>query len=412
MHEWGGLTRFANSVDPPEHVARGHRRSASASSRRAGSASPRRTTSRPKGARRARPRARSRWRGVAVPDPLFPGLAPPAPAPGARTGSTRRPPSLARRTRRGRRGTGRRGRRRVPRPRARRDRPPPRSRWRTPRDSSATRRHRRPRVTTVVSGGDGGAGTAEDARRRVGRVDPAAVGRRAFEKARDSQTPRTSSPARYEVVLEPLAVSTLVGFLGTWRSAGARIAEGRSRLHRARRGSRSRRRSVTIVDDALAPGALGLPVRLRGNAEAARDADRRRGVPRRRATTGGAPGRPARESTGHALPAPNPEGPFPLNLFLEPGDASARGHDRGDRARAAGDAVPLLERRAPARDRRSPGMTRDGTWLIEDGEIAAPGEEPPVHAVDPGGALGDVDGRSRPGARERVLLLRARASRR
>src|SRR5204862_197371 len=28
------------------------------------------------------------------------------------------------------------------------------------------------------------------------------------------------------------------------------------------------------------------------------------------------------ESTGHALPPPNPEGPFPLNLFLGTGDAS------------------------------------------------------------------------------------------
>ena len=32
------------------------------------------------------------------------------------------------------------------------------------------------------------------------------------------------------------------------------------------------------------------------------------------------------------------------------------------------------------------GMTRDGTFLIEDGEIAASRQELPVHAVDPGGA--------------------------
>ena len=28
------------------------------------------------------------------------------------------------------------------------------------------------------------------------------------------------------------------------------------------------------------------------------------------------------ETTGHALPPPNPEGPFPLNLFMGPGDSS------------------------------------------------------------------------------------------
>src|SRR5439155_15572235 len=68
-------------------------------------------------------------------------------------------------------------------------------------------------LSTVVSGGDGGAGTAEVATGSVGAIDPAAVGARAFGKARDSQGPMDLPPGRYEVVLEPLAVSTLVGFL-------------------------------------------------------------------------------------------------------------------------------------------------------------------------------------------------------
>ena len=32
-------------------------------------------------------------------------------------------------------------------------------------------------------------------------------------------------------------------------------------------------------------------------------------------------------------------------------------------------------------------MTRDGTFLIEHGEVVGPGQELPLHAVDPRGAL-------------------------
>ena len=49
-------------------------------------------------------------------------------------------------------------------------------------------------ITTVVSGGDGGAGTAEEAHRPSADLDAAAIGRRAFQKARDSQRPQDLEP--------------------------------------------------------------------------------------------------------------------------------------------------------------------------------------------------------------------------
>ena len=54
------------------------------------------------------------------------------------------------------------------------------------------------------------------------------MGRRAFQKARDSQRPQDLEPGRYEVVLEPLAVSTLVAFLSFMAFGGKAIEEGRS----------------------------------------------------------------------------------------------------------------------------------------------------------------------------------------
>src|SRR4029453_5875809 len=77
------------------------------------------------------------------------------------------------------------------------------------------------------------------------------------------------------------------------------------------------------------------------------------------------------ESTGHALPPPNPMGPFPLNLFLSPGEASMEdliaSTKRGllvSRFHYSNVVHPI--------ETTITGMTRDGTWLIEDGEIKYP----------------------------------------
>src|SRR5439155_21100798 len=61
-------------------------------------------------------------------------------------------------------------------------------------------------VTTVVSGGEGGAGYSETWAPRFGELDVEAVGARAAAKAHDSQGPRDLDPGQYEVVLEPTAV--------------------------------------------------------------------------------------------------------------------------------------------------------------------------------------------------------------
>jgi len=78
-----------------------------------------------------------------------------------------------------------------------------------------------------------------------------------------------------------------------------------------------------------------------------------------------------KETTGHALPAPNPEGPLPLNLFMETGDASVEemiaATQRGLLVTRFhySNIVNLVESSIT-------GMTRDGTFLIEDGHIVGP----------------------------------------
>jgi predicted Zn-dependent protease len=76
-------------------------------------------------------------------------------------------------------------------------------------------------------------------------------------------------------------------------------------------------------------------------------------------------------STGHALPAPNPWGPFPFNLSMAPGetprDELIGGLERG-----------LLVTRfhytnvVHPKQVKVTGMTKDGLFLVEDGRITSP----------------------------------------
>jgi len=82
-------------------------------------------------------------------------------------------------------------------------------------------------------------------------------------------------------------------------------------------------------------------------------------------------GREGKQSTGHALPAPNSYGPMPLHLFLAAGDADhaalLRGIDRGLWVTRFHYVNVVQPTKAILT-----GMTRDGTFLIENGEISRP----------------------------------------
>lgn len=224
-------------------------------------------------------------------------------------------------------------------------------------------------ITTVVSGGEGGHGFAEVFEAAASSVDPIAVGKRAASKAVDSQSPRDVEAGRYAVVLEPSAVSTLVGFLA-WIGFGGRALAERRSCFSGKEGKQVAAPAVSIYDDATAPGTLGLPFDFEGvprsHVDLIREGVFLGGVyDLRTAKQAGV------ESTGHALPPPNPEGPFPLNLFMEPGDSSVE-------EMIAATEQGLLVTRFHYTNVVHPiestitGMTRDGTFLIRDGEIAHP----------------------------------------
>jgi PmbA protein len=224
-------------------------------------------------------------------------------------------------------------------------------------------------VTTVVTADEGGSGFAETFAYSLGEVDPGDVGRRAATKAAASRRPIDLEPGRYPVVLEPAAVSTLVGFLAWIGFGGRLLAEERS-CFSGKQGQQVAQPAITIYDDATSPDTLGLPFDFEGTPRRRVDLIRE-GVfldgvyDRRTARQAG------KETTGHALPPPNPEGPFPLNLFMEPGEASVEdmiaSTDRGllvTRFHYSNVVHPL--------ESTITGMTRDGTFLVESGEVTRP----------------------------------------
>ncbi|MDP9297739.1 MAG: TldD/PmbA family protein [Actinomycetota bacterium] len=224
-------------------------------------------------------------------------------------------------------------------------------------------------LTTVISGGEGGNGFAEVFSGDATTIDPEAVGARANEKAIRSQRPSPLDPGTWTVVLEPSATATLVGFLAWVGFGGRDYLEGRS-CFSGKAGQQVVVPAISLRDDALDAGTIGVPFDFEGvphrRVDLIRDGVFVDAVYDRR--TGKEAGR---ESTGHALPAPNPDGPYPLNLSMAPGDATV------EQMIAATERGVLVTRFHYSNivnpvESSITGMTRDGTFLIEHGEIARP----------------------------------------
>ncbi|HEV2889436.1 MAG TPA: TldD/PmbA family protein [Frankiaceae bacterium] len=220
-------------------------------------------------------------------------------------------------------------------------------------------------VTCLVSGGDS-TGWAEDTSGTLGGIAADAVAARAVAKVEAGRAPRDVEPGDYAVVLEPVAVSALVEWL-CWLAFGGRdVVEGRSAIS-ARLGERVCSPLVTVVDDALSPDMTGVPFDAEGVPKRVLPLIEN-GVARNAAHDLTSARLGGTESTGHAFPAPNPQGGFPAHPRLHGGDASlddlVGGLERG-----------LLVTRfhytnaVHALSTTITGMTRDGTFLVEDGRV-------------------------------------------
>jgi len=222
-------------------------------------------------------------------------------------------------------------------------------------------------LITVSMGPDGGSGYAEAAAVDASTIDAAALGREASGKARATTNAVLVAPGDYPVVLEEYAVVDLLDMLGYLGFSALAVQEERSFFEA---GKRIGSDVVTIVDDGDDPDGLPLWFDYEGVAKR-RVPLVERGVCREVVYDAQTAARDGVASTGHGLPAPNPWGPFPLNMFMEAGDTARddliAGLDRGLLVTRFHYTNPVHPKLAIVT-----GMTRDGTFLVENGVIVRP----------------------------------------
>ncbi len=222
-------------------------------------------------------------------------------------------------------------------------------------------------LITVSMGPDGGSGYAESAAVDATTIDAAAIGREAAGKAGATANAISIEPGDYPVVLEEYAVVDLLDMLGYLGFSALAVQEGRSFFEP---GKRIGSDLVTIVDDGYDPAGLPIWFDYEGVAKQ-RVALVEGGLCRSVVYDAQTAARDGVASTGHGLPAPNPYGPFPINMFMHPGTSSREaligGLDRGLLVTRFHYTNPVHPKLAIVT-----GMTRDGTFLVEGGELVGP----------------------------------------
>lgn len=225
----------------------------------------------------------------------------------------------------------------------------------------------------VLAATEGASGYADATSVRAAEVDPAAVASEAVDKAARTSGAAPLDAGSYRAVLEPNAVAELLEYFAWDAFNGLALMEERSALT-GRLGERIFDEGVTIAEDPLDPKGLPKAFDFEGTPRrrvALVEDGVARGVLWDRTLAARVGG--GQESTGSALP---PEarvwGAMPVALSVSPGDAASV----EDLAERVGDGIHVTRLHylsvVDPREGVVTGMTRDGTFRIRDGRVAEP----------------------------------------
>ena len=226
-----------------------------------------------------------------------------------------------------------------------------------------------PRTDSVVMADEQGSGYTQRIATDATSLDFEAMAREAVDKAQRSRKPVDIALGEYQVVLDTYAVGDMLQNLIFMGLSATAVQEERSFMN-GQFGKQLLDPRVTIYDDGHDPTSLPQAFDYEG-------------VPKQRVVMfdhgianavvydSYTAAREGKQNTGHALPAPNPFGPIPLNTMMGAGDASMeellKGVERGlyvTRFHYTNTVHPVKT--------LFTGMTRDGTFLIEHGELTSP----------------------------------------
>jgi PmbA protein len=221
-------------------------------------------------------------------------------------------------------------------------------------------------VNSVVMG-DAGSGYADRGAIDVRELDKDEVADEVIDKAQRNQNAQPIEPGVYEVVLEEYAVAEMLEFMSFMGFSALAAQEERSFM---RLNERITGDAVTVWDDGLDQTGLPAPFDFEGVPKQRVDLIKR-GVAAGLVYDQMTAQKAGRASTGHGLPAPNTEGPFAVNLFMEPG-ATPKAELAADVKRGIWVTRFWYVRIVHPKASIITGMTREGTFLIENGRVTRP----------------------------------------
>jgi predicted Zn-dependent protease len=232
--------------------------------------------------------------------------------------------------------------------------------------------------TTVMSksGASEGFAASEKYSRRARDIDPTVLAEDAAEKSVKSLNPVKLDPGEYEVVLSPVAVSTLLWYVGMSGFSASSFQDGQSFV-KYNLNKKVFDRKLTVVDDARNSKSLfAIPVDGEGVPKRAlklidTGVVSEKGLCHNSFTAG----KENKKSTGHAS-VPVGVGswsdrPAPLNMIMKAGDANLEEAIAETKRGIFVNTVHYVNTVEPAKVVLT-GLTRDGTFLVKDGEVSKP----------------------------------------
>jgi predicted Zn-dependent protease len=231
--------------------------------------------------------------------------------------------------------------------------------------------------TTVISESEGseGFGTAEKYTRNIKEIDPILLAEDAADKSVRSVKPTKIQLGNYEVVLSPLAVGTILSYLGYIGFSAIPYQNGSSFV-KYFLNKQVFDEKLTVKDDARDPRTFymtpidgeGVPKKLKFLIKNGIVSEESICYDSLRA------GKENKKSTGHSVPPITRwfyDMPVPFNMIMEPGDSRI---EEMIEETKHGIFVTYFHYVNPVEPTKAilTGLTRDGTFLIENGEVTKP----------------------------------------
>ncbi|MCL2497858.1 MAG: TldD/PmbA family protein [Symbiobacteriaceae bacterium] len=221
------------------------------------------------------------------------------------------------------------------------------------------------RFSLLVSDDVGGTGYASMVASTPEEVDLASVFAIALQKAQANQDPIELEPGAYTVILEPMAVSNLLGSL-MFSFSGAALVSKMSFLT-DRLGEQLFSEKLTIVDDWTNPLSPGIAFDSEGVPRSKLTLVDK-GVTKEVAWDRAAAAKAGAQTTGHALSFMGRSASAPMNTVITPGEKPLA-QIIAETTKAL--LVTRFHYMNPVNARQAllTGITRDGFFLVENGKI-------------------------------------------